>query len=312
MMSDLKIATFNCQGFKSSEEYVAELFNEMDFLALQEHWLNPAEFSLFSSVSKYLVYLAKSPMAEDEIVRGRPFGGVSLFWHRRHQHAVFHIDTVSDRMVAIKVSTSVGVVLMIALYMPVDYGDCNARDEYITELGFLEGLLDMEVYDHVVLLGDFNADLHRNESRFSARMSSFLSEYDLMVIRMEDAGTENRSTWHSYDMCRESWIDYICVSTVLRGLVDNFSVRDDGCVLSDHWAIVLSIQLVIDTNEMSEDEKSSSKRLRWKEAREADIVKFQKILEMELDVIDIPVEAAVCNEPISCKHQHMMQSFYDS
>ena len=34
----------------------------------------------------------------------------------------------------------------------------------------------MEIYDHAVLLGDFTADLHRNESRFSAKMSSFLSD----------------------------------------------------------------------------------------------------------------------------------------
>ena len=33
---------------------------------------------------------------------------------------------------------------------------------------------------------------------------------------------------------------------------------------------------------------------------------------MELDVIDIPVKAAVCNEPLSCVHQHRMQVFYNS
>ena len=73
-----------------------------------------------------------------------------LFWHRRQQHAVFPIETISDRMVAVKVRTSLGVILMIALYMPVDYGDSTACDEQIAELGFLEGLIDMEVYDHIV------------------------------------------------------------------------------------------------------------------------------------------------------------------
>ena len=99
---------------------------------------------------------------------------------------MFPIDTTSDRMVAVKVRTSLGVILMIALYMPIDYGDCTAYDEHIAKLGFVEGLLDMEVYDHIVLMGDFDADLHRNESRFLASMSSLLSEYSLVVTRMED------------------------------------------------------------------------------------------------------------------------------
>lgn len=93
MMSNLRIASMNVQGFKSSEEYVTDLFDEMDFVALQEHWLNPAELVLFSSVSEDVVYVAKSPMEADKIVCGRPFGGVSLLWHKRHQHAVFPVLT---------------------------------------------------------------------------------------------------------------------------------------------------------------------------------------------------------------------------
>ena len=59
MMNDLKIDSFNCQGFKSSIEYVSEVFDEMDFLTLQEHWPNPMEFNLFSSVSEDVLYVAR-------------------------------------------------------------------------------------------------------------------------------------------------------------------------------------------------------------------------------------------------------------
>ena len=64
-MSSLWIGSINVQGFKSSEDYVAELFDEMDFLGIQEHWLNPAELTLFSSVSEDIVYVTKSPMEAD-------------------------------------------------------------------------------------------------------------------------------------------------------------------------------------------------------------------------------------------------------
>ncbi|XP_062512344.1 uncharacterized protein LOC134188162 [Corticium candelabrum] len=143
-------------------------------------------------------------------------------------------------------------------------------------------------------------------------MSSFLSEYSLVVTGMEDTGSIRRSTWHSHDFRCESWIDYMCVSTHLRNVFDGFIVRDGDCALSDHWVIVESIELVINTNETSDDGNSSNRRLLWKEASAIDIAKFQEILEMELDVIDIPVEAAVCNEPLSCSHQHRIQVFHDS
>ena len=270
------------------------------------------EFNLFSSVSEDVLYVARSPMAKDEILCGKPLGGVSLFWHKRHQHAVFPIDTISDRMVAVKVRTSLVVILMIALYMHVDYGDCTAYDEYIVELGFVEGLLDMKVHDHMALMRDFNDDLHRNEIWCSASMSSLLSEYSLVVTGMEDARSMHRSTWHSHDFCCESRIDSKCVSTHLRDVVDGFIVRDGDCALSDHWAIMVSIERVIDTNETSDDVNTCNRRLLGKEASAIDIAKFQEILEMEMDVTDIPVETAVCNEPLSCLHQHRMKVFYDS
>ena len=94
----------------------------------------------------------------------------------------------------------------------------------------------------------------------------------------------------------------MCVSTHLGDVADGFIVRDSDCALSDHWAIIVSIELVINTNETSDDGNSSNRKLLWKEASAIDIAKFQETLEMELDVIDIPVEAAVCNEPLSCLH----------
>ena len=46
-------------------------------------------------------------------------------------------------------TTSYGVILVIALDMPVDYGNGDALNEYIMKLGFLEGTLETVHYDHV-------------------------------------------------------------------------------------------------------------------------------------------------------------------
>ena len=117
MMVKLKLGSFNCRGFKSSESYVADLFKELDFLALQEHWLSLSEFSLLFSVSEDVMYCAASPMGKDEIVLGRPYGGVALLWHKKNQCVVRPLNVVSDRIVAVQVTSSCGTILVAAVYI---------------------------------------------------------------------------------------------------------------------------------------------------------------------------------------------------
>ena len=81
MARQLKLASFNCKGFKSSEDSISCLFNDVDILAIQEHWLHSTEFVLLSSVGEDVHYCSVSPMEMDQIVPGRPYGGVALLWH---------------------------------------------------------------------------------------------------------------------------------------------------------------------------------------------------------------------------------------
>ena len=131
----------------------------MDILALQEHWLLPTELNILSSISEDTLYCAVSPMEIDKMILGRPYGGAALLWHKRLHQSVCTIKTASDRMAGIRITTSLGTILIVSVYMPVDYGDGQALEDYITEIGFLEGLLESNEYDGVNILGDFNTDL---------------------------------------------------------------------------------------------------------------------------------------------------------
>lgn len=114
----LKFASFNCRGFNmSSEECVSELFKEVDILVLQEHWLHSTELSLFSSLAEDVLYCSVSPMEIDQVVPGRPYGGVALLWHRRYKHAIFPVQTALYRMAAVSITTRSGIILVIAVYL---------------------------------------------------------------------------------------------------------------------------------------------------------------------------------------------------
>ena len=130
----------------------------MDILALQEHWLHSTELSLFSSLEDDIMFCSTSPMESNHILSGRPYGGIALLWHKQYDHLIAPVKTASERMVAVQLRSCSGIILVISIYMPTEYGNSEALEDYNMELRYLDGILDAEVYDAVVVLGDFNAD----------------------------------------------------------------------------------------------------------------------------------------------------------
>ena len=58
---DLRIVSYNCQGFKPRNyDYIMGLFHNNDILLLQEHWLYDFEFPDLKKVLGKCNYLAKS------------------------------------------------------------------------------------------------------------------------------------------------------------------------------------------------------------------------------------------------------------
>ena len=92
------------------------------------------------------------------------------------------MKTASERMVAVRLRSCSGIVLVISIYMPTVYGNSEALEDYNMELRYLDWILDSEVFDAVVVLGDFNADLCKS-GRFSKLLMSFLNDFNRYSCR---------------------------------------------------------------------------------------------------------------------------------
>ena len=308
-----KLASYNCRGFKSSEDDVSQLFRDVDILALQEHWLHSKEFGVLSSVAEDVHYYSVSPMEENQILPGRPFGGVVLVWHSRLQRVIYPVKSVSDRSVSVRIQTGRGTVLIIAIYMPVDYGTRDSIENYIAELYYFEGILESEEYDEVVFWGDLNADLRSKKGRFTSILEGFLLRCSFNVVGLSHNAEICRQyyTWDNEDFCQKSWIDYICVSQSLKAAVDEFDVLEDGSYVSEHYPVTVSLNISVETLDQEKGAKRAAKRLMWQEAKEVDLAEYCQCLELELDTIQLPAEAAVCNDPGLCHHREHIQVYYD-
>ena len=78
--SDIRIASFNCHGLKSTMEYTAELSSENHVTFLCEHWLLPNGIHTICDAFNKLGKTSFFKSSVDPLVplRGRPYGGLAL------------------------------------------------------------------------------------------------------------------------------------------------------------------------------------------------------------------------------------------
>ena len=112
-------------------------------------------------------------------------------------------------------------------------------------------------------------------------------EHSFSAVGLRDSNASCMNTWHNYNFSRKSWIDYVCVSQSIQELVESFVIREDGNMSSDHWAIMMSMNIVVTTVSNEKNHCLVSKQLLWKEATESDLNKYQQSLEMDLQLIYI-------------------------
>ena len=81
--SNLRVCSFNCQNIKSSLEEVKQLCCVNDIVLLQETWLFSHELNYILSISPDHYGKAITSMnSEKGVIKGRPYGGLAILWHK--------------------------------------------------------------------------------------------------------------------------------------------------------------------------------------------------------------------------------------
>ena len=242
MTTSLHLVSFNCRGFKSSEDDINMLAMQADILLLQEHWLYKEEFCLLVRIGEgNFAYNAVSLMVSSQChCYGRPYGGAAVLWRKSLQKSVSVVCTSSDRLSAIALNTESSRILIVSVYLRYDQ-----VHEFEKQMAALGVPFQDPSYSAVVVIGDFNADLRVGfKRRFGQRFQDFLVSNDLSALGLDcHRDDPNFISWTSGDGENSSSLDYAVVSGCLQ--VDRFRVIDDVSVLSDHWQIEMFVAVVI-------------------------------------------------------------------
>ena len=115
------LISYNCRGYNNKKaSYLNTLLSECDVLFLQEHWLlNNGVMRLSETFQRHHVY-GKSGIVVDELLLGRPYGGVAIFINKNIKCFISEVDCESKRLCTVLCKFDEYSVLFVSIYMPCD------------------------------------------------------------------------------------------------------------------------------------------------------------------------------------------------
>ena len=253
----LDIINFNCNGFKGSYGGILNLIKDNDCVFLCETWLKPNELN---GVSKQLNSHGfwcnmKSSIDPEELLVGRPYGGVGFICKRINGVTYVPLPCDNDRIMAVQVVIDSKVLLtMIGVYMPYHDGSANQATLYSETLEDIQCIIDTNDPSPVMLLGDMNASLprtsklsrhwHRSHpfTKHSYLLYEFICQNDMYCCNFK---LDNGAKFTYYKNGVDSYIDHVFLSRFAQDRVSECSVSSMYDIVSDHLPVRTNITVQV-------------------------------------------------------------------
>ena len=118
--------SFNCTGLCNdvNVKFLSDQLNNksVDIGMIQETWLSEDRENILSSVNANYMFCAQSGMdTRRDIMKGRPYGGVAIMWHKRIAGTILPSKSNSNRMCAVimKPSDQFKILIVCVYICPV-------------------------------------------------------------------------------------------------------------------------------------------------------------------------------------------------
>ena len=176
----LSIVSYNSGGLGDiNREIIEDILTDSgaDILLLQETWLLQRDLGILNSFNTNLLAKGKSSVRDNTILCGRPYGGLGILWNKSLSLCVKPLSVECDWVDGIYVTLADGkVILVLNVYLPVDPRLATyTTEEYEECIAVLDHVLQTCPYDMVLIGGDFNTDLGRNNAQ-TASLTDFFGE----------------------------------------------------------------------------------------------------------------------------------------
>ena len=310
MASTLRILSFNSTGLGWDKRiYIKDLIdrNAPDILFIQETWLLNANMSVLNSIHQDYIGNGVSGTPDDELLLGRPRGGVGILWKRAISDSVkFQVIPGTDRACAIVLNDGTRETLYINVYLPVDNQTKTRIDQgFLTTLDAIDVFLQQCNLRNLILGGDFNCDFTRRNAH-DVYLRNFIRINDL-ICTMDLPIAEQGHSYHDPANGSYSCIDHFITSSGVSDSVIYVKRCDDHDNPSNHIPLYMELQL--DTKLPSitvTNDCKDSKPIAWQRVNEHDVKCYQQKQDILLSSVPVPAVAHCCD--VSCsKSDHRQE-----
>ena len=133
--NNIIICSLNCEGIRRSSSYICDILKSTscDILCLQETWTMDSNLEhLFNIHSDYLFTCISGFDHTVNIIKGRPYGGVAIFYKKSMSNVITHIKSSNRRVCGINLKINNISLIILSVYMPCDtYSSHIVDQEYM-------------------------------------------------------------------------------------------------------------------------------------------------------------------------------------
>lgn len=312
-LNKLKVSSFNCRNVKSSLVELQELCNVSDIVLLQETWLLNFDLCILNQISDDFYAKGISSMnVENDIVIGRPHGGLAFLWRKTlGSYCKPIVYDNEDRIMGFEFKYESVFMLFLNIYMPVS--SVLNLDDFILYINKVNNLISLANTPIVYAIGDFNADLVKQQL-FGVELQKFCREENIVI---SDSAYLSLDTYTYYSEAHgsTSWLDHVISTSSAHDLIEEIKVCYDF-VTSDHFP--LCIDILINSDMFIESNNSMNCHtkcfMQWDKMTDSDKVQYERLTEKKLSSIVVNNEFVMCNNT-SCnniEHRICIDNLYES
>lgn len=262
MTNKLNICSYNLFGFNRGKSFLSDLCMNYDIIFLQEHWFQPDECATLNMFNDDFFAFTESAMnlkVETGIIKGRPFGGVSIMI-RKHLSSNLQCLLRTERCIVLKI----GKLLLVNIYLP-PVGGVMYSEIVSDVLNLASSAIGEQNCNYVIIGGDFNVDFS-HESAGSKLVAEFM--LDNKLLSCDNLMQQNyKYTYHHVTLNNSSFIDHFFLNAEAYNAITASAIVDSGLNLSDHLAITLCVNVGSGPSvSINSDLANSKYRLRWDKA----------------------------------------------
>ena len=221
-------------------------------LCIQEHWYFSYEKNDLINISSTHETQAKSVddyTEKQTFIHERGYGGVAIFWRKDIDHAIKSHDDGNERINVITVNMKEHPLCIINVYMPSD--NSNRDEQYKVILSQLEEIIDkFQCQYQILLCGDFNASLHRDNRPRDECLQQFMESNGMKLVN----GYPTKFTFYHHNQKSTSQIDYIMHKSKEKAMEYRVKILDlEPLNVSDHTLVIADMSGTVTKKKRNEN-----------------------------------------------------------